>query len=73
MSDVADNSVMVKDGGNGFLFDPENEESIAEAFLKFFALDHPERQRMGDVSRRLAEELFDRNRFIQQYIDLIES
>lgn len=73
VSDVADNHVMVEDGVNGFLFNPNVTGDIASAFLKFLTLGQSERQRMGNASRKRAEELFDREKFIQQYIDLIES
>lgn len=73
VSDVSDNSVMVRDGENGFLFDPKQTESIVESFLKFFHLSYDEMCRMGQRSREIAEELFDKGIFIRQYVDLIES
>ena len=73
VSDVSDNSQMVHDGENGFLFDPKQTDSIVEAFMKFFSLSHEEMCRMGQRSREIAEELFDKKHFIQQYVDLIES
>ena len=73
VSDVGDNGVMVKDGINGFLFDPQNAESIVEAFMKYFSLTREEREAMGSASRKLAEELFDKDRFVNAYINLIES
>lgn len=72
-SDVSDNSQMVHDGENGFLFDPKQTDSIVEAFLKFLTLSRDEMRRMGRRSREIAEDLFDKKHFIQQYIDLIES
>lgn len=73
VSDVADNGVMVKDGVNGFLFDPTNEEAIVNAFIKYFTLNNEDKQCMANASRKRAEELFDRNRFINSYVELIES
>lgn len=73
VSEVADNVVMVLDGENGFLFDPERIDSICDAFLRFFALSSEEMMLMASNSRRIAESLFDRERFISQYIELIES
>lgn len=73
VSDVADNSVMVKDGINGFLFDPKDESSIVSAFIKFFALSKEEKQQMGIASRKRAEELFDREKFLDSYENLINS
>ena len=73
VSDVSDNSQMVYDGENGFLFDPKQTDSIVESFMKFFHLSHEEMCRMGQRSREIAEDLFDKKHFIQQYVDLIES
>lgn len=72
VSDVADNSIMVKEGINGFLFDPKDENSIVESFLKFFSLSHKERECFGLESRKRAEQLFDRSTFLDSYIKLIE-
>ena len=73
VSDVSDNAVMVHDGENGFLFDPKNIDSIVEVFLKFFRLSYDEMCHMGQRSREIAEDLFDKKHFIQQYVNLIES
>lgn len=73
VSDVADNGVMVKNSVNGFLFNPKDTESMVKAFLDFFQLSPEERQQMGDASREHAEELFNLEVFIQNYINLIES
>ena len=73
VSDVSDNSQMVHDGENGFLFDPKQTDSIVDAFMRFFSLSHNEMCRLGQRSREIAEGLFDKEHFISQYIDLIES
>lgn len=67
VSNVSDNGVMVKDGVNGFLFNPLDEEAIVSAFLKFFALPSEERQKLGLASREMALDLFNRDRFIGSY------
>lgn len=72
-SDVADNSIMVHDGENGYLFDPTNEESIVDAFIKLLNLSDEQLTNMGFRSRRIAEELFDKEKFVNSYIKLIES
>ena len=73
VSDVSDNSLMVHDGENGFLFDPTQTKSICDAFLRFFDLTHDEMCQMAQCSREIAEELFNKNSFIRQYMKLIES
>ena len=72
-SDVSDNSVMVHDGENGFLFDPLNVESIMEAFVRYFDISFEQRDKMGVRSREIAESLFDKDKFIESYIKLIEA
>ena len=71
-SDVADNKVMVHDGKNGFLFNPEDIDDMVGAFIKYFSLDEDGRKAMGKESRRIAETLFDKNNFTESYISLIE-
>ena len=71
-SNIDENTIMVKDGVNGFTFDPYSVASIAEAFIKFFGLDLKEKQRMGIKSRERAEELFNKEKFVGEYIRLIE-
>ena len=73
VSDVSDNSLMVHDGENGFLFNPKSTDSIVDAFMKFFSLSYDEMKRMGQRSREIAEGLFDKEHFIRQYVELIES
>lgn len=72
VSDVSDNYVMVHDGENGFLFNPQSCESICAAFQHFFELSYNEMLNMGNLSRQIAEKLFDKNHFIQQYLDLVD-
>jgi len=71
-SDVSDNSVMVHDGVNGYLFDPLNVDDMANAFIKYIDLPQSDRQQMGLESRKIAEQLFDRERFVNSYVKLIE-
>ena len=73
VSNVSDNSVMVQDGINGFLFDPYNECEIVTSFLKFFSASESKRIEMGEHSYEIARSLFDKHRFIQTYKNLIEN
>ena len=72
-SDVSDNSLMVHDGENGYLFDPTDIESMCAAFLKMLSADEKKLEEMGKKSRKIAEKLFDKEDFIDKYIKLIES
>ena len=72
VSDVSDNGVMVKQGVNGFLFNPFDSNEIYEAFVKFLSLSKKEKEEMGQKSRQIAESLFDKDAFLRAYIDCIE-
>lgn len=71
-SDVSDNSVMVHEGENGFLFNPLDIEDIVRAFASYFTTTNEQRTVMGLRSREIAESLFDKEKFINEYIKLIE-
>ena len=73
VSNVSDNSVMVHDGENGFLFDPRNIDDMAIAFIKFLFLGYDERKEMSKNSRLIAESLFNKDDFVNKYIELIEN
>ena len=72
VSDVSDNSIMVKDGINGYLFNPNCADSICNAFLNFFELSYEEMCDFAHCSRMIAEKLFNKVDFVQKYISLIE-
>lgn len=72
-SDVADNSVMVRNCENGYLFNPLDVYSMVNAFKNFFALSIEERKHKAARSREIAEELFKKEKFVESYINLIES
>ena len=63
---------MVHSGENGYLFDPMDISSMCRAFLNFFELNDVQMKDMGNKSRYIAETLFDKNRFVNSYIRLIE-
>lgn len=71
VSNVSDNPVMVKEGFNGFLFDPTNTDEIVSAFKKFLNASYEQRLVFGQNSRFLAEKMFDKDKFIIDYISLI--
>lgn len=72
-SDVSDNSVMVQEGVNGFLFNPTDEDDMVDAFLRLLETPQELLVEMGKNSRKRAEELFNAETFINSYINLIES
>ena len=73
VSDVSDNSIMVHQCVNGFLFNPKESESICNAFLDFFSLSYEDMITMAQSSRSIALQLFNKDSFLNQYVSLIES
>lgn len=72
-SDVADNSVMVHDGENGFLFNPLDVKDIAYILKKFFECSSEEKRLMGLKSRKIAESLFSEEKFVSAYEQLLNT
>ena len=72
-SDVSDNGVMVKDGVNGFLFDPFDTKQIYKTFETFIRMTPALKEKMGKRSREMAETLFDKKVFVESYIKYIEN
>ncbi len=64
---VSDNPLMVRDGENGFLFDPEDTRDIVRAIVKFSTCTLEERLAMARRSREIAESLFSPVQFVRQY------
>lgn len=72
-SDVCDNGLYVKEGENGFLFNPQSIESMADSLSRMLSVCNEEYANLCSNSRRLAEELFSADTFVGQYLKLINS
>lgn len=72
-SNVCDNPLIVEDGGNGFLFAPNDIDGMASSIARFSELPVGDRVRFGKRSRELAVEKFSSDAFVDKYIKLIES
>ena len=70
-SNVCDNAKIVADGQNGFLFDPNDEDQIANTLLKSLDISEHNIMTMGEKSRKMAVDMFSSKAFINKYIDLI--
>lgn len=70
-SDVCDNARYVRDGANGFLFDPKNTDSIAHAIDGAIMTLEPDYLNMRQSSRQLAVELLSTDTFIEKYKKLV--
>ena len=69
---VSDNSLMVDDGINGFLFNPTDVNDMADIFVKALMLSDDSLKEMSRQSRAMAEKLFDKKKFADEYLELIE-
>lgn len=71
-SEICDNSIYVREGENGYMFDPKSVESMSEALIKAIQTTAEIRCEMGKKSRKLAETLLSKERFISEYCSIIE-
>ena len=71
-SDVCDNSRYVEDGVNGFLFDPHNAVSMANALERMLSMTDADYKAYCRNSRERAEKLLSKDKFVESYIKLIE-
>ncbi len=72
-SNVCDNNRYVKDGENGYLFDPKSPEDIASVVKKMLTISDIKYHSFKTESRRKAVENFSKSRFIDNYISLINN
>ena len=72
-SDVCDNPIYVAEGENGFLFDPTNPSSIADAIERALNVTSDEYKFLCKNSRRKAELLLNENEFVDKYIKIINN
>ena len=69
--DVCDNSRIIQNNENGYLFDPNSPNDIANKIIKFYNLSYIDKENMKLMSRSISMTKFSKDRFIQQYINLI--
>lgn len=72
-SDVCDNGRYVKNGINGYLFNPKETDSIVRAIERLFFLDGQSYVEVCARNRENAEQLFAKEAFLSSYIKLIEN
>ena len=71
-SDVCDNPRYVQDGRNGVLFNPKSIESMSEALSRVLEMPICNIKEYGKLSREIALDKFSKEKFINEYIKLIE-
>jgi glycosyltransferase involved in cell wall biosynthesis len=70
-SSVSDLTLVIENGVNGAIFDPNDTDSIVEAFRFFISADNETLERMGRESRIIAARLFDSKMNLEQFISLM--
>ena len=70
-SNVCDNSIYVSEGKNGFLFDPSDPESIADAIERSLAISDLQYEQMCHMSRLNAETMLSEKVFIEKYVNIL--
>lgn len=71
-SDVCDNSRYVKEGLNGFLFNPQSPEDMAGKIEKALSISDDMYEKYCINSRNLAEKMLSEEKFINSYLDIIK-
>ena len=69
--DVCDHPVLIQDSVSGFLFDPADPQSIANALLKFSRQSDAERSEMSREARRTAETRLGFDTLVDEYIRVV--
>lgn len=70
-SDTGDHPILVGGDERGFLFDPLDISAIAETLLQFMRLPAAQRSQMGIKSRQFAERNLSQDRYVTEYIRLV--
>lgn len=69
-SNVSDNSLFAENGVNGYLFDPNDVNDIADAIVRI--IENVDKfEEFGRNSYRKAQALFDKDAFIDSYINIL--
>ena len=71
LSNVSDAGNLVKQGRNGFLFDPRSEEEMAGTIEEMAERTPAEREAMGRLGRRMAETIFPPETILGRWIDIL--
>lgn len=71
-SNVSDNGYLVKEGKNGFLFDPHSCKEMVKAFVRFIHMSEPDKDIMSRRNREYALKNFSEENFLAQYLGLFQ-
>lgn len=71
-SNICDNPYIVESGVNGFLFDPEKPEDIAEKLIAMLRYPLSDKEAMGMRNRKKIVEMCSPEKFTQNYLSLMD-
>ena len=71
-TDVPGCRQVVQDGQNGYLCRVRDPQDLARAMRQLMALPSEQRLAMGQASRQRAEDVFDENLVVKQYLDALQ-
>lgn len=71
-SDVCDNSLIVSDKINGYLFNPDSPEQMADRLERLLNLSEEKKKHMATMNISRIKELCSEQTFINKYINIIE-
>lgn len=72
VSDICDNGIIMKQGENGYLFNPTDAEQLSDLLIRFDTLPKEQKDNMAKRSREIAVEEFSSSSFVKKYIEIIE-
>lgn len=72
-SQVCDNSIYTKENYNGYLFNPLSPVELADNIIKLISLSDIQYNEYCHNSRALAEERLSKERFVNQYMEVLRS
>lgn len=71
-SNVCDNAFIIKEGQNGYLFNPLSSEDMSDCIIHYINLDEAVKKEMGILSRKIAVESFSKENFVEKYMELFK-
>ena len=59
----------VRDGENGYLVDVKDVKGLEEKMVEFIELSYEEKKQMGEKSRKVVEERFDKEKVVEMTLE----
>ena len=59
----------VRDGENGYLVDVKDVKGLEEKMMEFIELSYEEKKQMGEKSRKVMEERFDKEKVVEMTLE----